>query len=270
MAALKGLVLDLRNDPGGLLPPPSSSAATSSAAAPSSASAAATRRPHVYSPSNGELMPHVPVVVLINGASASASEIVAGALQDRKRGTVLGTQSFGKGSVQTVIPLNGHGALRLTTALYYTPSGRSIQGQGISPNVVVEVPKEQQVEGGLVLRESQLQGAFANPGSINGKPGDKPNSGRRSRASTGDEANFAKEGRDEQLFVADQERAYRHRQGRAAPGGADYLREEPRLDHRGGGAVTLSCVRRSRVRQRPRTRTACARDCRLRRRARRG
>jgi carboxyl-terminal processing protease len=110
----------------------------------------------------------------------------------------MGTQSFGKGSVQTVIPLNGHGALRLTTALYYTPSGRSIQGQGISPNVVVEVPKEQQVEGGLVLRESQLQGAFANPGSLNGKPGAKPDDKAKKDQQPGDstDANFPKEGRE--------------------------------------------------------------------------
>ena len=200
---LKGFVLDLRNDPGGLL--------TAAVAIGGDFLGSGTvvsirgRNPedqHVYKSNGSELLPHVPVVVLINGASASASEIVAGALQDRKRGTIMGTQSFGKGSVQTVIPLNGHGALRLTTALYYTPSGRSIQGQGISPNVVVEVPKDQQVEGGLVLRESQLQGAFANPGALNGKPGAKPNDkpddkskGQQSN-SGGDEANFPKEGRE--------------------------------------------------------------------------
>ena len=196
---LKGFVLDLRNDPGGLL--------TAAVAIGGDLLGSGTvvsirgRNPedqHVYKSNGSELLSNVPVVVLINGASASASEIVAGALQDRKRGTIMGTQSFGKGSVQTVIPLNGHGALRLTTALYYTPSGRSIQGQGISPNVVVEVPKEQQVEGGLVLRESQLQGAFANPGSLNGKPGAKPDDKAKKDQQPGDstDANFPKEGRE--------------------------------------------------------------------------
>lgn len=169
---LKGLVLDVRNDPGGLL-----SSAVAVAGDFLNGGKVVTIRgrnnadDHTYNaPPNGDVMPKTPIVVLINGASASASEIVAGALQDRKRATVMGTQSFGKGSVQTVIPLNGHGALRLTTALYYTPSGRSIQGQGITPNEVVEVPKEQQVAGGLLLRESQLQGAFSNPGALGKKP----------------------------------------------------------------------------------------------------
>ena len=83
----------------------------------------------------------------------------------------MGTQSFGKGSVQTIIPLKRYGAVRLTTALYYTPSGRSIQDEGIAPDVVVDAPKDQQISGGAVLRESALHGAFANPGPLQQAPG---------------------------------------------------------------------------------------------------
>jgi carboxyl-terminal processing protease len=169
--SLKGLVLDLRNDPGGLL-----SAAVDVAGEFLSGGTVVTikgRRSadnRVYNVRNGRVtLPKTPIVVLINGASASASEIVAGALQDRKRATVMGTQSFGKGSVQTIIPISGHGALRLTTALYYTPGGRSIQGQGIKPDIVVDVPKDQQVPGGILLRESALRGAFQNPGLLDKK-----------------------------------------------------------------------------------------------------
>ena len=165
---LKGLVLDLRNDPGGLL-----SAAVSVASEFLDGGTVVTikgRRSddnHAYKVAGaGDMIKGTPIVVLINGASASASEIVAGALQDRHRAKIMGTQSFGKGSVQTIIPLDGHGALRLTTALYYTPAGRSIQGQGITPDIVVKAPKDQQVAGALMPRESSLQHAFHNPGSL--------------------------------------------------------------------------------------------------------
>jgi carboxyl-terminal processing protease len=129
---LKGLVLDLRNDPGGLL-----LSAVAVAGDFLQGDAVVTIRGRrssenqvLKSESRGDLLAGMPIVVLINAASASASEIVAGALQDHHRATVMGTQSYGKGSVQTVIPLNGRGALRLTTALYYTPNGRSIQDEG--------------------------------------------------------------------------------------------------------------------------------------------
>jgi carboxyl-terminal processing protease len=167
---LRGLVLDLRNDPGGLL----TAAVEISGNFLDGGTVVSIRgrqkteeRTFSASP-KGDLLPGVPVVVLINGASASASEIVAGALQDRKRAVILGTPSFGKGSVQSVIPLEGHGALRLTTALYYTPAGRSIQGEGITPDTVIEAPKDQQVAGALMLSENELNGAFKNPGRLGG------------------------------------------------------------------------------------------------------
>src|SRR5437660_11496166 len=145
---LKGYVLDLRNNPGGLL----DQAIAVSNAFIERGEIVSTRgrkpggRQRFYAHARrGDLLKGKPLVVLINGGSASASEIVAGALQDHKRATVLGTRSFGKGSVQTIIPLGpGKGALRLTTARYYTPSGRSIQAKGISPDIEVlqDVPEE--------------------------------------------------------------------------------------------------------------------------------
>ena len=143
---LAGYVLDLRNNPGGLL----DQAVSVSSAFLSRGEVVSTRgrRPEEtqrYAARGGDLTKGKPLVVLVNGGSASASEIVAGALHDHKRATLIGTRSFGKGSVQTIIPLGaGNGALRLTTARYYTPSGRSIQAQGITPDVEVlqSVPDE--------------------------------------------------------------------------------------------------------------------------------
>jgi carboxyl-terminal processing protease len=166
---LKGLVLDLRNDPGGLL---TSAVAVTNAFIDGGTVVTVRGRGNeaqtLTAQQSGAVVPNTPMVVLINGASASASEIVAGALQDRRRATIMGTPSFGKGSVQTVMPIKDHGAVRLTTALYYTPAGRSIQGQGIAPDMVVEAPKDQQVAGAILQREGVLQGAIRNPGSLGG------------------------------------------------------------------------------------------------------
>ncbi|MEO8529976.1 MAG: S41 family peptidase [Deltaproteobacteria bacterium] len=138
---INGFVVDLRNNPGGLL----TQAIAVSDAFLESGEIVSTRGRNPndgqrYSATPGDLALGKPVVVLINGGSASASEIVAGALKDQKRAVVIGTTSFGKGSVQTVMPLRGDAAMRLTTARYYTPSGRSIQGLGVSPDIVVEQP----------------------------------------------------------------------------------------------------------------------------------
>jgi carboxyl-terminal processing protease len=159
---LDGFVLDLRNDPGGLL----DEAVDVAGDFLDGGTVVSTRGRdaddnHIYpAPAGGDRLQGVPVVVLINGASASASEIVAGALQDRHRATLVGTRSFGKGSVQTIIPLDGKGALRLTTARYYTPSGRSIQAEGILPDMVVVPPKSQVDADAEDLHEADLRGAL--------------------------------------------------------------------------------------------------------------
>merc|ERR1712185_239135 len=113
---------------------------------------------HVYA-KPGDIARGLPMVILINSGSASASEIVAGALKDHKRAVILGTRSFGKGSVQSVIPISNTSAIRLTTARYYTPSGVSIQGLGIVPDIEVEMARIEPVEGG-VMREEDLKGAL--------------------------------------------------------------------------------------------------------------
>ena len=139
---VSGVVLDLRNNPGGLL----TQAIKVSDAFLEEGEIVSTRGRDPqdgerFNASAGDLIDGKPMVVLINGGSASASEIVAGALQDHRRAVVVGTKSFGKGSVQTVMPLRGDGAMRLTTSRYYTPSGRSIQALGVSPDIVVEQPR---------------------------------------------------------------------------------------------------------------------------------
>ena len=146
---LKGYVLDLRLNPGGLLDQAVNVSDAFLDRARSSRPAAAIRRtsPASIRAAGRPDIDGKPLIVLVNGGSASASEIVAGALQDHRRATVLGTQSFGKGSVQTIIPLGENGALRLTTALYYTPSGKSIQGKGITPDIKVDQPLPAELQG---------------------------------------------------------------------------------------------------------------------------
>ncbi len=166
---LDGIVIDLRNNPGGLL----NQAIFVSDAFLEAGEIVSTRGREPqdgerYNATPGDLANGKPIVVLINGGSASASEIVAGALQDHRRAIVVGTKSFGKGSVQTVVPLQGEGAMRLTTARYYTPSGRSIQALGISPDIIVEQPRrEPAVEGEeddqpRFRSEADLRGALGN------------------------------------------------------------------------------------------------------------
>jgi carboxyl-terminal processing protease len=168
MENINGIVLDLRNNPGGLL----NQAIRVTDAFLEKGEIVSTRGRYSrdserYNAKAGDLANGKPIVVLINGGSASASEIVAGALQDHRRAIVVGTRSFGKGSVQTVMPLRGDGAMRLTTSRYYTPSGRSIQALGVSPNIIVEQPRRKNVEkeDEEVRRnrsEADLRGALSN------------------------------------------------------------------------------------------------------------
>ena len=160
---LKGLVLDLRNNPGGLL----DQAVSVSDAFLERGEIVSTRGrdnkgEQRYNASKGDITNGLPIVVLINGGSASASEIVAGALQDHKRGILMGTQTFGKGSVQTIIPVTSKGAVRLTTARYFTPSGSSIQAKGISPDIYVPQSKLEILENNNSRREADLRGALDN------------------------------------------------------------------------------------------------------------
>ncbi len=162
---LKGYILDLRNNPGGLL----LQAVSVSDAFLERGEVVSTRGRNPeeierHSAQKGDLSGGKPLVVLINGGSASASEIVAGALQDHRRATVIGTRSFGKGSVQTIIPLGNEGAIRLTTQRYYTPSGRSIQAKGIDADIVIEQPLPPELQGKNVSSEGEagLRGHLSN------------------------------------------------------------------------------------------------------------
>jgi len=186
---LKGVVLDLRNNPGGLLD-----------AAVKVSDALLEKGPIVsirgrdpentreFDATSGDVLDGKPLVVLVNGGSASAAEIVAGALQDQHRGILVGTKTFGKGSVQTIVPLQNDDAIKLTTARYYTPSGRSIQAEGIVPDVAlqpVKISKLDGIDGDGFIKEADLKGRLDNP---NAKPavkaGDKDKSDKTDKDSS--------------------------------------------------------------------------------------
>ncbi len=182
---LKGYIIDLRNNPGGLL---DQAIAMSDAFLDKGeiVSVKARKNDEVqrWNAKPGDVANGLPIVILMNGGSASASEIVAGALQDHRRAIVLGTRSFGKGSVQTIMQVTGGGAIRLTTALYFTPSGRSIQKEGIKPDIEVEPAKIENIQQRSSFREENLRRSITNPNEKPaapaapakpeaGKPGDK-------------------------------------------------------------------------------------------------
>ncbi|MFP6745051.1 MAG: S41 family peptidase [Alphaproteobacteria bacterium] len=167
--AMTGVIVDLRNNPGGLL----DQAVAVSDAFLDRGEIVSTRGRRAdsiqrFNARPGDLADGLPVLVLINGGSASASEIVAGALQDHRRAIIIGTLSFGKGSVQTIIPLSGHGAIRLTTARYYTPSGHSIQAKGIIPDIVVHQARVEDIDQAGGRDEASLRNRLASEDELNG------------------------------------------------------------------------------------------------------
>ena len=173
---LKGVVIDVRNNPGGLL----DQAVNVSDLFLDKGEIVSTRSRNEedtvkYTAKEGDIAKGLPIVVIINDGSASASEIVAGALQDHKRAIILGEKSFGKGSVQTVIPLGKYGAMRLTTARYYTPSGRSIQAMGIEPDIEVKPAKVEVLDTGVGFSEAEFSNALKNEtsGDKNSKNADQ-------------------------------------------------------------------------------------------------
>ena len=217
---LQGLVLDLRNDPGGLL---TGAVAVSSAFLPKDALVVytdgrtedskmhLTASPDNYLRGTGksdylkdlpDTFKNVPMVVLVNGGSASASEIVAGALQDHKRAVIMGTQSFGKGSVQTILPLGNNTAIKLTTARYYTPSGRSIQAKGIVPDIVVEDPATASFDNAFRLREVDLDKHLSNSQGEDKSEPAKPSKGQsKAKESDTGKVEIAEFGSKERLPV---------------------------------------------------------------------
>jgi carboxyl-terminal processing protease len=160
---IQGYILDLRNNPGGLLD--QAIAVSNAFLEQGEIVSTQSRLPEDTQRFNarpGDLADGLPIIVLVNGGSASASEIVAGAMQDHRRAVILGTRSFGKGSVQTIMPLSGHGAMRLTTARYFTPSGRSIQAKGIEPDILVKQARIETLASPKRRAESDLRNALEN------------------------------------------------------------------------------------------------------------
>jgi carboxyl-terminal processing protease len=190
---LRGYILDLRNNPGGLL---DQAVAVSDAflergeiVSTRGRTADNAQRFHAKA---GDLANGLPIIVLINGGSASASEIVAGALQDHGRAVLMGTRSFGKGSVQTIIPLGANGAMKLTTQRYFTPSGRSIQAKGIDPDILVEPARLETIKTGRKRSEADLRGALKNGQGAKKHPDAKTDDNKDADA-TGDAKDKEKE-----------------------------------------------------------------------------
>ncbi|HAT07864.1 MAG TPA: peptidase S41, partial [Rhodobiaceae bacterium] len=172
---LAGFIIDLRNNPGGLL----REAISVSDTMLDRGEIVSTRGRNEddssrFSARRGDMARGLPIVVMINGGSASASEIVAGALQDHHRAVIMGTPSFGKGSVQSIMPLGNDGALRMTTARYYTPSGRSIQAKGIAPDIYAEQQLPEELRGREGRREADLRGALDGQNIDGGSNSDAP------------------------------------------------------------------------------------------------
>ena len=208
---LKGYVLDLRNNPGGLL---DQAIAMSDAFLDKgeivSVKARKSEDVQRWNAKAGDVTGGLPIVVLMNGGSASASEIVAGALQDHRRAIVLGTRSFGKGSVQTIMQVTGDGAIRLTTALYFTPSGRSIQKEGIKPDIEVEQAKIETIQRARVSarRTCAARSSTRTTSRARSRPTSRPTQARSRQAGR-------QEGRQAQAAPP---RRRRGRSGRAAEG----------------------------------------------------
>ncbi|HZP98606.1 MAG TPA: S41 family peptidase [Reyranella sp.] len=201
---LKGFVIDLRNNPGGLLD--QAIQICDAFMDKGEIVSVKARKPEDVQRWNakpGDVANGMPIVVLVNGGSASASEIVAGALQDHHRAIILGTRTFGKGSVQTIMQVTGGGAIRLTTALYFTPSGRSIQKEGIKPDIEVEQAKVETIQQRMSFREENLRRSIANPIDGVKKPTDAPKAPEAAKPGDKDKPQAQQPGQQQQQQQTD-------------------------------------------------------------------